>query len=74
VVHRNELVLPAQTLRAGPAAILDFADSHLPGGLPSGRGQAVVNDNRQFHWNVNTAAFNPESAGRAAAAFATGGI
>lgn len=43
-------------------------------GMISPLRQAVANDNRQFHWNVNTAAFNPESAGRAAAAFATGGI
>lgn len=43
-------------------------------GMISPLRQAVVQDSRQFTWNVHTAGFNPETSGRAAAAFATGGI
>lgn len=76
LVHGQELVIPAPTLRAGAGAILEFAEMNTPTGMVSGgfNRQAMINDNRQFTWNVQTAGFNPESSGRAAAAFALGGI
>jgi TP901 family phage tail tape measure protein len=44
VVHRNELVVPAPTLRAGAAAVLDFANSNVPGGVGgTGDEKTVIN-------------------------------
>lgn len=45
-VHRNELVTPAPVLNAGPAAILDFAQRNVPGGVGSGGPTAVTLDLR----------------------------
>lgn len=56
------------------APLLDATRQMASEGMVSPLRQAMVQDSRQFTWNVHTAAFNPESSGRAAAAFATGGI
>ena len=48
--------------------------ANLQGFEKSGATTTTTNNNQQFNFNVNTQRFNPESAGRSVAAFATGGI
>lgn len=62
VVHRNELVVPADTLRAGPAEILNFANQNVPGGvgMMGGPGNQFILYNPQFHEVNNARSFLSE--------------